>query len=83
MSSLLEIYKQELQIFQKLFCPRLKPTIDDNQIFKIRKNNGHMKVEASLENDKERARAQEIITSYVDHLYNDNYNNFLYYRWIQ
>jgi hypothetical protein len=53
MSSLLEIYNQELQIFQKLFCLGLKPTIDDNQIFKIRKNNGHMKVEASLENDKE------------------------------
>ncbi len=52
MSSLLEIYKQELQIFQKLLCPRLKPTIDDNQISKLEKNNGHMKIEASLEDDK-------------------------------
>lgn len=52
MSFLLEIQKQELQIFQKLLCPKLKPTIDDNQILKLEKNNAHMKVEASLEDDK-------------------------------
>ncbi len=52
MSFLLEIQKQELQIFQKLLCFRLKPTIDDNQILKLEKNNAHMKVEASLEDDK-------------------------------
>ncbi len=38
--------------FSKSLCPRLKPTIDDNQIFKLKNNNGHMKVEASLEDDK-------------------------------
>jgi len=87
MSSLPKIYLHKSQYFQEFYCSKLKlliSTIDDPIDFKSIENKGHVKIEfnlvkANMQDHKIQVRTKERKTSYVHHLYKENYINFKYY----